>query len=59
MICVFQADQQDRLTSNLRLAGRLGAKVTTIQGDSIATALSEYALQNHVTKIIVSNLKED
>jgi two-component system sensor histidine kinase KdpD len=53
----LSADQQDRLTSNLRLAGRLGAKVTTIQGDSIATALSEYALQNHVTKIIVSKSK--
>jgi two-component system sensor histidine kinase KdpD len=50
----LSTDQQERLSANLRLAGRLGAKVATIQGDSVASSLSEYALDNHVTKIIVS-----
>ena len=53
----LSAEQQDRLSDNLRLAGRLGAKVATIPGDSVATALSEYALKNYVTKIIVSKSK--
>ena len=53
----LSAMELDRLSDNLRLAGRLGAKVATLQGSSIALSLSEYALQNHVTKIIVSKSK--
>ena len=46
--------EQDRLTNNLRLAERMGAKVITIQGNSVAETLSDYAIKNHFTKIIVS-----
>jgi two-component system sensor histidine kinase KdpD len=46
-------DQRDRLTSVLRLAERLGAKVMTLQGTSVATAVVEYASMHNITKIIV------
>ena len=45
--------QQDRIMDSLRLAQRLGAKTVTIQGDSIATAVMEYAKANNITKIVV------
>jgi two-component system, OmpR family, sensor histidine kinase KdpD len=47
------ADRQDRLANALRLAERLGAKVATIQGKSVATGMIEFASQNNVTKIVV------
>jgi len=46
-------DQQDRLMNMLRLAERLGAKTATIQGRSVAEAVTEYASKNNVTKILV------
>jgi len=46
--------EQDRLSNNLRLAERMGAKVITMQGNSVAETLSEYAIKNHFTKIVVS-----
>ncbi|MCX5994825.1 MAG: sensor histidine kinase KdpD [Chloroflexi bacterium] len=39
-------DQQDRLMNILRLAERLGAKTATIQGRSVAAAVTEYASKN-------------
>jgi two-component system, OmpR family, sensor histidine kinase KdpD len=45
-------EQQERLTAALRMAGRLGAKVTTLHGDSVVSTLAEFAAKNHITKII-------
>jgi two-component system sensor histidine kinase KdpD len=53
----LSAFQQERISDNLKLAGRLGAKVSTIQGDSVAASLSEFAINNYITKIIVSRSK--
>ena len=45
---------QDRIAESLGLAQRLGAKIITIQRDSIATGAVEYARKNNITKIIVA-----
>jgi len=50
---LLSPDQQDRLMTALRLAERMGAKAATIQGNSVATAVIEFARQNNVTKIIL------
>ena len=50
----LSSEQQDQIMDSLRLAQRLGAKTVTIQGDSIATAVMEYAKANNVTKIVVA-----
>jgi two-component system sensor histidine kinase KdpD len=49
----LSAEQQERLTNTLRTAERMGAKVSTIQGDSVVNALTEFATQNHITRVIV------
>ncbi|MFA4837765.1 MAG: sensor histidine kinase KdpD, partial [Dehalococcoidia bacterium] len=46
-------DQRERLMDTLRLAERLGARPVTIQGDSFASAVTEYAGKNSITKIIL------
>ncbi len=46
-------DRQDRLMNIFRLAERLGAKTATIQGRSIAAAVTEYASKNNITKVLV------
>jgi two-component system sensor histidine kinase KdpD len=46
-------DQQERLMNMLRLAEQLGAKTATIQGRSVAAAITEYASKNNITKILV------
>jgi len=46
-------DQQDRLMNMLRLAEQLGGKTGTIQGRSVAAAVTEYASKNNITKILV------
>jgi two-component system sensor histidine kinase KdpD len=46
-------DQQDRLMNIFRLAERLGAKTATIQGRSVAAAVTEYASKNNITKVLV------
>ncbi len=48
------SEQQDQITDSLRLAQHLGAKTVTIQGDSVATAVMEYAKANNITKIVVT-----
>jgi two-component system sensor histidine kinase KdpD len=50
----LSSEQQDQIMDSLRLAQRLGAKTVTIQGDSIATAVMEYAKANNITKIVVA-----
>ena len=46
-------NQQERLTSTLRMAERMGAKVATIQGNSVVNAVTEFAGKNNITKIVV------
>ena len=53
----LSAFQQERISDNLKLAGRLGAKVATVQGNSVAASLSEFAIENYITKIMVSKSK--
>jgi len=50
----LSSEQQDHMMNSLRLAQRLGAKTVTIQGDSVATAVMEYAKANNITKIVVA-----
>jgi two-component system sensor histidine kinase KdpD len=45
--------QQERLTSTLRMAERMGAKVSTIQGNNVVSAVTEFAGKNNITKIVV------
>ncbi|HXY74006.1 MAG TPA: DUF4118 domain-containing protein, partial [Dehalococcoidales bacterium] len=47
-------DTQERLSNYLRLAERMGAKVVSIQGNSVAVAVADYAVKNHITKIVVA-----
>jgi two-component system sensor histidine kinase KdpD len=47
-------EQQDQLTDSLRLAQRLGAKIVTLQGDSIVNTVMQYATANNVTKLVVA-----
>jgi two-component system, OmpR family, sensor histidine kinase KdpD len=44
---------QERLTSTLRMAERMGAKVSTIQGNSVVNTITEFAGKNNITKIVV------
>jgi two-component system sensor histidine kinase KdpD len=46
-------NQQERLTSTLRMAERMGARVATIQGNSVVNAVTEFAGKNNITKIVV------
>jgi two-component system, OmpR family, sensor histidine kinase KdpD len=45
--------QQERLTSTLRMAERMGAKVSTIRGNNVVSTVTEFAGKNNITKIIV------
>ena len=47
------AEDRARAEENLRLAQRLGAEVTTLDAESVAHALLEYARERQVTKIVV------
>ena len=46
-------EQQERLTNTLRMAGRMGAKVATITGNSVVSAVREFAGKNNITRIII------
>jgi two-component system sensor histidine kinase KdpD len=46
-------NQQERLTSTLQMAERMGARVATIQGNSVVNAVTEFAGKNNITKIVV------
>jgi two-component system sensor histidine kinase KdpD len=48
------SEEHDRIADSLGLAQRLGAKVVTIQRDSIANGVIEYAKANNITKIVVA-----
>ena len=45
--------EQEQLTSTLRLAQDMGANIVTVQGNSIAEAVIDYAVKNNITKIVV------
>ncbi|MGD0795409.1 MAG: DUF4118 domain-containing protein [Dehalococcoidales bacterium] len=45
--------QQERLTSTLRMAERMGARVATLQGNSVVNAVTEFAGKNNITKIVI------
>jgi len=49
----LSADEQEHLTSTLRLAEHMGATVVTIQGHSISETIVDYAVKNNITKIVV------
>jgi two-component system sensor histidine kinase KdpD len=51
--------QQERLTSTLRMADRMGARVATIQGNSVINAVTEFALKNNITKIIIGKSQKN
>jgi two-component system, OmpR family, sensor histidine kinase KdpD len=48
-------DQQNRLTSTLRLAEKLGARIITLRRDSVVPAINEFAAENKITKMVVGN----
>ena len=50
---IFFPDFQERLETALRLAERLGAKVSTIQGNSIASSVVEFAVRNNITTVVL------
>jgi two-component system sensor histidine kinase KdpD len=50
----LSAEQHDRIEDSLGLAQHLGAKTVTIQRDSIANGVIEYAQKNNITKIVVA-----
>jgi two-component system sensor histidine kinase KdpD len=52
-------EQQERLTSTLRMAERMGAEVATIQGNSIVNAVIEFAGKNNITKIVVDKSRRN
>jgi two-component system, OmpR family, sensor histidine kinase KdpD len=48
-------ERQERITNTMRTAERMGAHVDTIQGTSIVDAITDYAIKNHVTKIVIGS----
>jgi two-component system sensor histidine kinase KdpD len=46
-------ERQERVTNTMRMADRMGANVSTIQGNSIVSAITEFAAKNNITKLVV------
>jgi two-component system sensor histidine kinase KdpD len=46
-------DAEQRLTATLRLAEQMGAKVITVQAESVVAGILEFATRNNIAKIIV------
>ncbi|WP_136524130.1 sensor histidine kinase [Geomonas ferrireducens] len=46
-------ENRERVWKDLRLAESLGAQVANLTGTSVSEALIDYAVRNHVTKIVV------
>ena len=49
----LSSSRQERLTGTLRMAERMGARVSTIQGNSVVNTITEFAAKNNITKIVV------
>jgi two-component system, OmpR family, sensor histidine kinase KdpD len=47
-------EKQEQITDSLRLAERLGATAITLQGESVARAVTDYARENNVSRIIIA-----
>ena len=50
---VQDAQTQQRLRDNIRLAEQLGARIVTVYGDDIPRQIAEYAKVSGVTKIVI------
>ena len=48
--------QRETLTNSLQLAEKLGARIITLQGQSVSEALTDYARNHNISKIIVGQL---
>ncbi len=51
--------QQERIDNVLRTAERMGAKASTIRGNSVVDAITEFAAKNNITKIIVGKSRRN
>ena len=51
--------QQERIDNVLRTAERMGAKASTIHGNSVVDAITEFAANNNITKIIVGKSRRN
>lgn len=49
----METADRERLLDNIKLAGKLGAKVETVYGDDVAFQIAEFARLTRVTKIVV------
>jgi two-component system sensor histidine kinase KdpD len=49
----LSSTQQERLTNSLQMAKRMGAKVSTIQANSVVNGVGEFAAKNNITKIVI------
>jgi two-component system sensor histidine kinase KdpD len=48
--------QREALTDSLQLAEKLGARIVTLQGQSVSEVLTDYARSHNINKIIVGQL---
>ncbi len=51
-------DQQEQLTSLMRLAEKLGAEVEILQGLSVSKTILDYSYKNNITKIILGKPRD-
>ncbi len=56
-VTVLRGHETEAVRKNTDLAGRLGAKIVSLQGDDIALAISEYAKATGVTNIVIGKRK--
>jgi two-component system sensor histidine kinase KdpD len=49
----LSSNQQGRLASTLRTAERMGARIFTIEGNSVVNSITEFASKNNISKIVV------
>ena len=56
-VTVLRGDESDAVRENTALAGRLGAKIVSLQGTDIALTISEYAKLTGITNIVIGKRK--
>ena len=49
-------EQREALTSSLQLAEKLGARVITLQGQTVSAAIADYARSHNINKIVVGQV---
>ncbi|MHB8104181.1 MAG: DUF4118 domain-containing protein, partial [Dehalococcoidales bacterium] len=52
-------NQQEHLTSALRMADRMGAKVAAVLGNSVINTVVEFAAKNNITKIVIGKSQKN